>query len=96
MEVFPGFIRRNIEGKACKLNGALYGLKESSRGWFERFHKVMIKFGYNPRHVDHTLFIKCRDGKNIVLIVYVDNIIVTGNDKKELSELQKCLARNLK
>lgn len=56
----------------------------------------MIKFGYNPRHVDHTLFIKRRDGKNIILIVYVDNIIVTGNDKKELSELQKCLARNLK
>ena len=70
--------------KVCRLKKTLYGLKQSPRAWFGRFAKVMIANGYKQSQGDHTLFIKCSiSGEVTTLIVYVDDIIVTGNDEKE-------------
>ena len=44
--------------KVCKLKNSLYGLKQSSRAWFERFTKSMRDFGYHQSNSDHTLFLK--------------------------------------
>ena len=52
----------------------------------------MKKFGYRQANTDHTLFIKHRAGKVTLLIIYVDDMIVTGDDTVEIEELQKCLA----
>ena len=53
----------------------------------------MVLFGYNQSNLDHTLFIKKQQGKIIALIVYVDNMVVTGNDEEEREALQKYLSR---
>ena len=58
MEPPPGFERDLGSGKVCRLVKSLYGLKQSPRAWFERFGKVMKKFGYNQSQRDHTLFFK--------------------------------------
>ena len=51
---------------------------------FERFAKVMKNIGYKQSQGDHTLFIKHSDSREVVtLLVYVDNIIMTGNDELE-------------
>ncbi|RVW86491.1 Retrovirus-related Pol polyprotein from transposon TNT 1-94 [Vitis vinifera] len=86
---------KNLEGKkVCKLKKALYGLKQSPRAWFGRFSKVMITNGYKQSQGDHTLFIKHWTlGGVTALLVYVDDIIVIGNDKEERDGLRKCLAR---
>ena len=48
-----------IETKfVCKLERALYGLKQSQRAWFGRFSSVMRKYGYRQSNLDHTLFLK--------------------------------------
>ena len=66
----------------CKLKKALYGLKQSPRAWFGRFAKVMKEFGYKQSQGDHTLFIKHSATRGLTaLLVYVDNIIATGNDE---------------
>ena len=67
-------------GKVCKLNKALYRVKQSPRAWFRKFSKFMKKIGYKQSDVDHTLFIKRKLGGIIALIVYVDDMVVTGND----------------
>ena len=92
MEVPPGF---NFEkGKVCKLRKALYGLKQSPRAWFGRFATVMKAMGYKQSQGDHTLFIKhSTSGGVIALIVYVDDIVVTGNDQAEMDILKGCLVR---
>ena len=54
----------------------------------------MIATGYKKSQGDHTLFIKHSDeGGVTVLLVYVDDIIVTGNDEEEKEALSKCLVR---
>ncbi|CAL9030741.1 unnamed protein product [Prunus brigantina] len=70
----------------------MYGLKQSPRAWFGRFTTAMKKFGYQHANTDHTLFIKHRAGKVTLLIIYVDDMIVTSDDTIEIEELQKRLA----
>jgi hypothetical protein len=52
----------------------------------------LISFGYRQSNVDHTLFIKHCRGKITLLIVYVDDMVVTGDDKEEMAWLKKLLA----
>jgi hypothetical protein len=75
--------------KVSKLKKALYGLKQSPGAWFGRFAKSMKTFGYKAINSYHTLFLKKGEGKITALIIYVDDIIVTGNDQDEISSLQK-------
>ncbi|RVW17952.1 Retrovirus-related Pol polyprotein from transposon RE1 [Vitis vinifera] len=79
--------------KVCKLKKSLYGLKQSPRTWFGRFTKSMRAFGYRQSNSDHTLFLKKQHGKITTLIVYVDDMVVTGNDPKERKALQNYLSR---
>ncbi|KAK8945162.1 hypothetical protein KSP39_PZI008022 [Platanthera zijinensis] len=53
----------------------------------------MVSFGYSQSNADHTLFIKYRLGKITVLIVYVDDIVITGDDHEEIQNLKQKLAR---
>ena len=80
--------------KVCKLKKSLYGLKQSPRAWFDRFNKTVKKYGYSQCQADHTLFIKhSTKGKLAILIVYVDDIILTGDYEDELIKLKTLLAK---
>lgn len=80
------------QNKVCKLKKTIYGLKQSPRAWFERFSMTMKAFGYKQSNADHTLFIKHKKGKLTTLIVYVDDMILTGDDYEEMRPLQDYLA----
>ena len=73
--------------KVCKLKKSLYGLKWSPRAWFGRFTRSMRAFSYHKSNSDHTLFLKKQHGKITTLNVYVDDMVVTGNDPKERKAL---------
>ena len=89
----PGYVLSNNPSDVCHLKKSLYGLKQSPRAWFGKFSKTMLLAGYFQSEGDHTLFIKhSNDGKVALLIVYVDDIIITGSDKGEIQNLEKYLA----
>ena len=71
---------------------SLYGLKQSPRAWFDRFAKVIKNQGYQQEQSNHTMFFKQSDGRMTILIVYVDDIILTGDDTGEVERLKKVLA----
>ncbi|KAH9650552.1 protein kinase domain-containing protein [Citrus sinensis] len=90
----PGFEKSLGSDKVCRLRKSLYGLKQSPRAWFERFGKAVISYGFLQSQGDHTIFYKhSKDGKITILIVYVDDIILTGDDETELAALKKRLAK---
>ena len=78
-----------MKGKVCKLKKSLYGLKQSPRAWFGRFSETMKTLNYKQSNGEHTLFFK-RSSENLLtlLIVYVDDIIITGNDLTEIQGLE--------
>ena len=91
MDFPPGYSAGGNSG-VCQLRKSLYGLKQSPRAWFDRFTQVMKKIGYHQSHSDHTLFVKQRQEKVTALIIYVDDMIITGDDFDEISKLQGNLA----
>ena len=77
----------------CKLKRTLYGLKQSPHAWFRRFTSSMKTFGYSQCNSDHTLFYRhSSSGGVALLLVYVDDIIITGNDSTAITELATKLA----
>jgi len=88
MDLPPGcMISTRQSQKVCRLKKSLYGLKQSSRAWFGRFTKSMIAFGYHQSNSDHTLFLKKQRGKITALIIFVDDMVVIGNDPEERKAL---------
>ena len=94
MQLPPGYEGNQNEGKVCKLRKALYGLKQSPRAWFGRFTQAMRSVGYKQSNGDHTLFFKHQMGLITILLVYVDDIIITGNNFAEIKRLEDHLASN--
>ena len=76
----------------CKLQKALYSLKQSPRAWFGQFSSAIRKHGFKQSNSDYTLFLKHRNGKLTALIIYVDDMIIIGDNEKEIADLQRYLA----
>ena len=89
----PSFKENFGVGKVRKLKKSLYGLKQSPRAWFEHFGKVIKHYGYTQSQADQTMFYKhSNEGKVAILIVYIDDIVLTGDDCNELEKLKGKLA----
>ena len=91
MEQPPGFVAQGESHKVCRLKKALYGLKQSPRAWFGRFSTAILTFGMIRCSVDHSVSYRCSSGKRLLLIVYVDDIVITGDDSEGIGELKAFL-----
>jgi hypothetical protein len=94
MEIPPGFNSRENEGKVCRLQKSLYGLKQSPRAWFGRFEERFIILAINKAIRITHYFFQNNHNKVTLLVVYVDDIIITGNDEEETKGLKEMLARS--
>ncbi|XP_048420037.1 uncharacterized protein LOC125468399 [Pyrus x bretschneideri] len=66
----------------CKLRKALYGLKQAPRAWYGKIAEFLTQSGYSVAHADSSLFVKANGGKLAIVLVYVDDLIITGDDEK--------------
>ncbi|KAL9255783.1 Retrovirus-related Pol polyprotein from transposon RE1-like protein [Drosera capensis] len=77
-----GFESRIYPSYVCELKKILYDLKQASRVWYGKIAKFLIQSDYSVAPVESNLFVKVRDKKRIVVLVYVDDLIITGNMKR--------------
>ncbi|KAJ9550705.1 hypothetical protein OSB04_014750 [Centaurea solstitialis] len=94
MDIPSGFQNEKNKGLVCRLKRSLYGLKQSPRAWFKKFGGTMKHLRFIQGQADHTLFYKHSvKGEITILIVYVDDIIITGSDNVEIENVKKALAQ---
>jgi hypothetical protein len=83
MQVSEG-VTCHKRNQVCKLKKSLYGLKQASRKWYEKLSNLLVIEGYTQSTSDYSLFTKKFDDHFIVILVYVDDIIVTGTSLSEI------------
>ncbi|KAL4574342.1 hypothetical protein LXL04_021171 [Taraxacum kok-saghyz] len=77
--------------RVCKLLKSLYGLKQAPRKWNEKLCSSLFSFGFKQSINDYSMFVMEVNNKIVVLLVYVDDIILTGNDDVEISKVKEFL-----
>ena len=68
------------DGMVCRLRSSLYGLKQAPRAWFEHFSSVITEAGFKPSDYDPALFFHTSSRGCTLLLLYVDDMIITGDD----------------
>ena len=79
--------------KVCHLRRALYGLKQAPRAWFTKFSSTIFRLGYTASSYDSALFLCRTDKGTILLLLYVDDMIITGDDLSGIQELKDFLSQ---
>eukprot|EP00253_Pinus_taeda_P029362 PITA_29362 len=75
-----GYEKKGQEHKVCKLKKALYGLKQAPRAWYSRTDSYLLENGFEKCEGEPTVYIKEKYGKLLIVVLYVDDVIFTGND----------------
>jgi len=81
MEIPEGFPRSKDNTKVCRINRALFGLKQSSKAWYDYISSWLYEQGMFQSDNDLNLFYLRRDGKITILLLYVDDLMITRDDQ---------------
>ena len=72
----------------------MYGLKQAPREWYKKFES-MLEHRFQKTQVDHCVFIKRYDeGDFLILLLYVDDMLIVGQDMKKIVSLKKALGKS--
>ncbi|CAL8092397.1 unnamed protein product [Prunus armeniaca] len=85
----PGVLHNPEE--VCRLRKALYGLKQAPRAWFEKFSAVISSLGFQSSAHDPGLFVRSTSVGRILMLLYVDDMILTGDDLDGITQLKLAL-----
>eukprot|EP00253_Pinus_taeda_P026788 PITA_26788 len=75
-----GFEIYDQKSHVCRFKKALYGLKQAPQAWYERIDNYLMKLGFTRSEADPNLYFKVEDEKPLILVLYVDDLFLTGAD----------------
>ncbi|KAL6319473.1 hypothetical protein AAG906_014148 [Vitis piasezkii] len=85
------FINQSHPHHVCSLQKSIYGLKQAPRAWYNELRSGLLELGFFNSKSDSSLFIFNRDGILLYVLVYVDDLILTGNNSQFLQHVIKSL-----
>ncbi|KAI5336426.1 hypothetical protein L3X38_015693 [Prunus dulcis] len=88
----PGFVDSNHPSYVCKLRKALYGLKQAPRAWYKELHSFLLSHGFVNAISDASLFLFKNGTTVIYFLVYVDDLLITGNNSTLVAKFIQLLA----
>ena len=95
MQLLPGFSHPlGFSHKVCRLRQVLYALKQAPRAWFAKFSSTISQHGFSASSYDSTLFFRRSNHGITLLLMYVDDMIITGNDVQGIQDLKRFLGQH--
>ncbi|CAM8984711.1 unnamed protein product [Rhodiola kirilowii] len=82
--------------KVCRLKKSLYGLKQASRQWFSKFTESIESLGFKQSLHDYSLFTYDKEGQFLILLVYVDDVILTGTSSSLIQQVKEFIHATFK
>ena len=76
-----GFEIFNSKSHVCRLKRALYGLKQAPRAWYTRIDSYFTRLGFTESEADANLYQIVVEGKLLIIVLYVDDLILTGDEQ---------------
>ena len=92
MEQPEGFVVKGQEHKVCKLVKCLYGHKQATKQWYEKFDKIILEFGFKINDHDKCVYYKDDSGECIILCLYVDDILLFGTNLEIIKNVKSYLS----
>ncbi|KAH9725006.1 Integrase catalytic domain-containing protein [Citrus sinensis] len=93
MQQSDGFIQKGQEHMVYKLQRSIYGLKQASRSWNIRFDQAIKSFRFIQNIDEPCVYKKIQEKSVAFLILYVDDILLIGNDIGVLTTIKSWLAK---
>ncbi|KAG7578958.1 Reverse transcriptase RNA-dependent DNA polymerase [Arabidopsis thaliana x Arabidopsis arenosa] len=87
----PGLENLVASGKVLRLRKAIYGLKQSPRAWYHKLSSTLKANGFKKSESDHTLFTLQNDQGIVVVLIYVDDLIISGSNKEGIKSIKTSL-----
>jgi hypothetical protein len=87
-----GFVVKGKKELVCKLKKSLYGLKQSPRMWYQKFDTYMLGLGFTRSKEDHYVYFKLIGDHLIYLVLYVDDMLLIGNNKEIIQDVKTQLS----
>lgn len=91
MQQLQGFVDLAFPKHVCRLRKAIYGLRQAPRAWYARFSTFLLSKGFRQCHTDNSLFVRHLAHTITILLLYVDDILITGNDVGYTNDLLQTL-----
>ena len=84
MDQPEGFVDVEKPTYVCKLHKSLYGLKQAPRAWYDKLRGCLLQWGFVNSSSDTSLFLRRSKSSLILILIYVDDILITGPNSSEL------------
>jgi hypothetical protein len=94
MEQPQGFVDPHHPHKVCLLKKAIYRLKQASRAWNQQFHGVLLDLGFTWTRSDAGVYHCQDDGGVLIIILYVNDITILGDNLKSVNDLKATLSNH--
>ena len=85
----PGYKKVGEKRKVLKLKKALYSLKQAPRAWNFKIDGYLKRKGFKQCPYEHSVYVKKVEGKILIVVLYVDDLIFMGNCQKLIDEFKK-------
>ena len=89
MEQPPGFVQDS--SLVCRLRCSLYGLNQAPRAWYEKMDSFLISSEFDRYHSDPTIYTQKHGTDLLILVLYVDDLILTGSSSSMIHSIQQAL-----
>ena len=93
MEQLQSFMVPSKQKKVCRFVKSLYGLKQAPKQWHAKFDQTILANGFKINKCDKCVFIKDTPNHQVIICMYVDDILIISRDISDINSTKRMLER---